>query len=153
MTAAESIQTLPDRAGKYFPWDEFKCHDAIETPYPLDWRLTRGIILGAELDKIRERIGPFVPTSVYRTFDYHRLIYSRMRPPQTAPIESQHLYGRAADIPKPPKMTWTEFAAAIISCANAPDSKIRYVKLYRNESFAHVDCRNTDKLRVEYSAP
>jgi hypothetical protein len=154
MTAAQSVESLPVRASKNFPWEEFECHDATPTIYPLDWRISRGVPLAAELERVRRHIGAFRPTSVYRTWDYHCAIYAAMRPPQPPPAQSQHLSGRAADITCPAKMEWLAFVAAIKAAANENGSQIRFLKFYRPSpsrgGFAHLDIRLTSRLLVEY---
>jgi hypothetical protein len=150
MTAAQSVESLPAKASTNFPWAEFRCHDKLETEYPLDWRISRGVPLAHELERIRTRIGPFTPTSVYRTWDHHVALYRAMKPPQTAPAGSQHLAGRAADVPCPHDMDWLPFVAAVKAAANEKGSLIRYMRFYRRQRFAHVDIRPTDKLLVEY---
>jgi hypothetical protein len=149
MTAAQSVMPLPERASLHFPWSEFRCHDQLETEYPLDWRIGRGVPLARELERIRTRIGPFVPTSVFRTFEYHTSVYRAMRPPQTAPAGSQHLTGKAADIPCPAKMPWKTFSAAIQDSAREEGSLIRYCRLYMKQRFAHIDIRDRPTLLVE----
>lgn len=150
MTAAQSVLHLPERASDHFPWSEFRCHDQIGTEYPIDWRISRGVPLAAELERIRTRIGKFVPTSIFRTKDYHRSLYAAMR--QQAPMGSQHLFGRAADIPCPKSMPWKEFSAAILDSAKEPGSRIRYIRLYMKSRFAHVDIRDRDELLIEVDA-
>jgi len=150
VTAAESVQPLPPRPSAHFRWEEFSCHDAIETIYPLDWRCSRGVPLANELERLRVLIGPFTPTSVYRTWDHHKAIYAAMRPPKVAPMNSQHLFGTAADVSCPAKMGWNMFVAHVRAVAEAEDSKIRYLKFYRG-SFAHLDIRERKTLLVEYA--
>lgn len=137
---------------EHFPWHEFACQDRLRTPYPLDWRQDRAVILAGELERIRARIGPFRPMSVYRTWDHHVDIYRSLRPPQEPPRHSQHLAGRAADVPAPPDMRWAEFRAAIVAAAEEPGSQIRYLKFYRRQRFAHVDVRPTTTLKIEGDA-
>lgn len=152
MTAAESVLPLPDRASEHFAWSEFRCHDQLEHEYPLDWRISRGVPLALELERIRKRIGPFTPTSVFRSWDHHVAIYARMVPKQTPPPNSGHLAGRAADVPCRADLDWNEFSAAIIGAAHETGSQITYVRLYRHDRFAHVELRPTlQKLKVEYA--
>ena len=68
----------------HFAWSEFECHDNVGTPYPNDWA-DRALALALELERIRTRIGPVSPTSVFRTWTWHKVIYSRMSPKQTPP--------------------------------------------------------------------
>lgn len=154
MTATESVQPLPPKAGNHFEWDELACHDAIGTPYPLDLRATNGIRLGRELDRIRDRCGcELFVSSGYRTWAYHTSIYAAMRPKQTAPAGSLHLQGLAADLACPADMPWLTFVAHIKAAAAEPGSTIRYLKFYRppRGNFAHVDCRHSVHLLMEYA--
>ena len=148
---ADSVQALPARPSAHFPWDEFACHDALETGYPLDWRLSRAVPLANELERLRILIGPFTPTSVYRTWDHHKKTYEGIKPKQSPPVNSQHLFGRAADVPCPESMEWNAFVTHVRTVAGAEDSKIRYVKFYRKQQFAHIDIRETKELKVEYA--
>jgi hypothetical protein len=153
MTAEQSVQPRIDRPGKWFSWDEFGCNDNVGTPYPVDLRASNGVRLGRELDRIRERVGgPVHLTSVYRTWAHHAGIYASLRPKQTAPPNSYHLQGMAADVACPAKLDWLQFVALIKAVANEDDSRIRYVKLYRppHGGLAHIDIRPTAKLVVEY---
>ena len=141
--------TTPDRPAPQFTWGEFACKDAQRTPYPDAWRLTRGVPLGLECERIRAKIGPFTPDSVFRTWAHHLAIYADMTPPQIPPARSQHLDGRAADIPKPAKMPWDEFQAHLSAASAEPESLIRYLCFYPEQGFAHIDIRPTQFLVVE----
>jgi len=157
MTAAQSVMPLPDQPSPHFTWSpEFECHDVTGTQYPLDWRVLRGVPLAIELERIRSRIGPFTPTSVFRTWDWHVAIYARMNPKQTPPPTSGHLFGRAADVPWAPSEhmpTWESFRAGILAAAREPGSKLTYIRFYRHDSFAHVEMRpSLTALKVEYEA-
>lgn len=140
----------PEKPGEHFEWDEFECPDAHGTEYPREWRATRGVQLGRELDRVRDRIGAFSPTSVYRTWEYHCAIYKRMHPPGKPPAGSQHLTGRAADVPCPSGMTFSTFINHIKAAAAESGSLIRYIRFYRRQNFAHIDIRERKTLLVEY---
>lgn len=78
-------------------WAELACHDTLGTPYPLDWRETRLVVLATEFEAVRAmlavRLGRIVPLrvlSAYRTWAYNRAIGGAPR--------SQHCYGRALDL-------------------------------------------------------
>lgn len=152
MTAEDSVLVLPTRPSKHFTWEEFACDDAVGTPYPIDWRVSRGVPLAVELERIRTYTGPLTLTSVYRTWSHHQGIYSRMRPPQAAPAGSQHLAGRAADVACPTSCSWDEFVAVVRLVAALKDSQIRYVKCYRRQRFVHVDIRVRKTVLVEYDS-
>jgi hypothetical protein len=151
VTAEQSVSHIPAKPSPHFDWSEFRCHDQFETCYPIDWREDRGVKLAIELERIRARIGAFTPSSVYRTWAYHKAIYAQMRPPQTPPASSQHLYGRAADVPCPESMTFAQFVGYVKMAAAEPGSLIRYIKFYRADAFAHVDIREAKTLKVEFS--
>lgn len=149
MTAAESIQVIPERPSDHFTWDEFACSDMLLHIYPLDWRLSRGIPLAVELERVRARIGAFRPTSVYRTWLHHVAIYDAMRPKKTAPAASQHLFGRAADVPCGEALEWHRFVQHVLDAAHEPASTIRYLQFYPSQRFVHLDCRQRKILAVE----
>jgi hypothetical protein len=155
---AHAGATVTVRASEFitphFTWDEFACNDAICTPFPLDWRASRAVPLANELERLRMVIGPFTPTSVFRTWAHHAAIYAAMRPRQTPPAQSEHLAGRAADVPCPATgMTWEAFVNAVRGVAAQEDSRIRYVKFYRRQKFCHLDIRpTTAKLMIEFEA-
>ncbi len=151
MTAAQSVQRLPARPAVWFTWDDFACNDAIGTPYPLDIRTTRGVRLGKELDRIRERTGPLAVSSVYRTWQHHKDIYARMKPPQTPPPDSDHLRGDGADVTCPVRMTWPVFVEHVLLAINEEGSAVRYVRFYRKQRFVHIGIRTREGLLVEYA--
>jgi len=139
---------MTDGPSPHFAWDEFRCHDEVRTPYPLDWRTSRAVPLAYALERVRARLGavlhrdvPLWLTSVYRTPAWNRTIKGRRL--------SQHLEGRAADVVCPFRCPYQTFREAILFCAADPDSQIRYVCFYPNQGFAHLDIRPTDKLVVE----
>jgi uncharacterized protein YcbK (DUF882 family) len=133
----------------HFSWQEFRCRDRIGSPYPNDWMATRAVELATELELLRLEIGPFSPTSVFRTWTYHAGIYARMKPPQTPPKLSQHLFGRAADVACPDGMEWPDFVRAVIRVAKRDGGRVRFVKFYPGDQFAHLDTRPTASLLIE----
>lgn len=152
MTAAQSVIVLPARPSEHFAWPEFACHDVCGTIYPMDWWVSRGVPLAAELERIRTRIGAFTPTSVYRTWDHHVAIYAAMTPKQPPPPQSGHLAGRAADITCPTGMSWPAFHIAVLESAHEPGSALTYIRFYRHDGFVHVEIRPTFRtLKLEYA--
>lgn len=80
----------------HFTWQEFACNDG--TPYPVEWRDTRGFELATMLEDVRAFLGggPLTVGSVYRTKRWNALKGGKKG--------SRHLQGRAGDIypPRPP---------------------------------------------------
>ena len=107
--------------------------------------------LANELEYLRERCGQIVGAevflildSVYRTTAHNTAVGGRKR--------SQHLEGRAADVRTPHGMSWEQFRQAVLDVAHRADSKIRYLKFYPHQGFAHLDIRLTTRLVVEEDA-
>lgn len=141
----------PEKPSVHFAWQEFACHDFLRTPYPEDWRVDRGIPLANELERVRawlsaalHRDVPLFLDSVFRTRAHNKAVGG-------AP-KSQHPEGRAADPRCPHGCTYAMFRQAIEAVAALPDSRIRYVKFYRHQGFAHLDIRPTKTLVVEEDA-
>lgn len=138
----------PELASSHFAWKEFACHDWQHTPYPEDWRESRGRALANELEAIRTWLGavkgreiPLRLTSVFRTAAFNREIGGVPR--------SQHIAGRAADIQCPFGCSFDEFREAVLGVAQRRESKIRYVKIYPHQGFIHVDCREQPALVIQ----
>jgi uncharacterized protein YcbK (DUF882 family) len=89
MTTRASRTVLP---GGFLTWDEMSCHDAVETPYPVDWRDDRAVVLATVFERIRAAAGnrPLVVLSGYRTPAHNRSVGGARN--------SQHVLGRALDI-------------------------------------------------------
>lgn len=88
----------------HLTWAELCCHDRIQTPYPLDWRLdSRVRDLALAFESLRAASGgkPIRVLSGYRTPAYNRQIGG-------AP-SSQHVYGRAVDLQTPAHLTLDVF--------------------------------------------
>lgn len=87
---------MTGRVSPHFTWEEFACNDG--TPYPEEWRDTRGFELAGVLEDIRAALGggPLTVGSVYRTPSWNAL--KKGKP------ASRHLQGRAGDCypPRPP---------------------------------------------------
>jgi hypothetical protein len=88
--AAEGIAAGPS---SNLAWSEMGCRDG--SPYPEQWRSTRGRDLGIVFDRIRSIWNkPIIVASVYRTATYNKKIGGAGN--------SQHTHGRAMDL-YPPK--------------------------------------------------
>jgi len=108
------------RDGRHFKLVEFACP------------LTKAIVVSAELleklDELRERIGrPLTISSGYRSPEYNRRVGGAER--------SQHLLGRAADIP------FLDSADAHKLLALAEEISFRGIGLYPTKMFIHLDVR------------
>lgn len=135
-------------ASPHFAWREFACHNWQRTAYPADWREDRGRALAEELERLRARLGqirgqemPLILNSVFRTEDYNREVGGRPR--------SKHLEGLASDCQCPFGMTYAQFREAILDTAHQNDSRIRYIKFYPHQGFAHLDIRERKTLLIE----
>ena len=131
-----------------FSWAEFACRDYFHTPYPQDWRDDRAVPLAAELEALRERCAQIACCEVYlilnscfRTVAHNALVGGKKR--------SMHLEGRAADVMCPHGMTYDQFRQALLDVAHRQASKIRYLKFYPHQGFAHLDIRLTTRFVVE----
>ena len=107
----------------HFSAYEFRCRDGSE--HPIDCRLL------AMLEAIRCHFGPTAITSGYRSVNYNRAVGGAE--------DSQHLYGRAADIQvvgHTPREVF-DWASALFPISG--------LGLYERGSggWVHVDCRPT----------
>lgn len=83
-------------------WDELACTDG--TPYPDEWRATRGRVMGLTFERIRSTLGvltgrlrAITVNSGYRTKDYNTKIDGAK--------DSMHLYGLAIDLLTPARVS------------------------------------------------
>ena len=97
-------------------WDELRCHDAIKTPYPLDWRPSRAHALALVFERIRQATGskPIHVVSAYRTAAWNQLVGGSAR--------SQHVQGRALDLRTPDHLTLGSFWAIVQEVARLTPS-------------------------------
>lgn len=119
---------------------ELDCHDG--TPYPEEWLETRGKVLGAEFEVIRQLCGNCTITvdSAYRSPDYNFRIHGSPR--------SQHLLGTALDLACPRWMTPSQFFLRCLRAALRPGSRIRGLGFYPTSRFVHIDCRDAETLAL-----
>ena len=83
---------MPNGPSRHLSWAELACKDG--TPYPIDWRETRGHAIGEMFEAFRAGFGrPLVVLSGYRTTTHNASIGGARL--------SQHLLGLAIDIRTP----------------------------------------------------
>jgi len=132
------VRSIRRAAGpsEHLAWHELACHDG--TPYPLEWRESRGIALAAEFEAIREACGnrPIRVLSAYRTEDHNTAVGGSKH--------SQHIEGRALDLAPPDGMTLEEFWRTANHVAGER-KVIRGLGLYG--SFVHIDIRPGKRVR------
>lgn len=131
------------RPSAHLTWAELGCKDG--SPYPREWRDTRGRELGRMFETIRAIYGrPMIVGSAYRTVEHNRRIGGARN--------SQHVQGRALDLYPPSGVSVTVFAKAIRDLADAMVSEgadlIGGIGYY--PTFVHVDTRGVigDRLIV-----
>ena len=132
---------LRDAAGRGVPFNGIRPGGLVAV-YPLDWRASRAIELAELFEVIREGPGegrPIVPLSAYRAPVYNA------RVPKAAP-GSQHVQGRALDLPPPAGLPVVEFFRRIHLLA--PYTQLRGLGLYLRQGFVHVDTRPVERLVV-----
>lgn len=121
---------------EHLSWKEMACHDSLKTPYPVNWRTNRAIVLAEAFEMIRTRCGnlPIKVLSCYRTPIYNASVGGAKL--------SQHQYGRAIDLHPPIGITVDQFYRLIFEL-----SKNTHIKgLGKYLTFVHVDIRPSDKL-------
>ena len=126
----------------HLSWSELACHDPLHTPYPLDWRDMRAVVLAEAFEAIREACGnqPIEVGSAYRTPEWNAHV--------GGVPNSQHVQGRALDLYPPEGLTVAEFFE--MARRLAPATWIRFVKLYPKWGI-HVDCRPSSVFRLDSS--
>lgn len=119
----------------HLSWEELACRDALRTPYPLDWRETRAVVLARLFETIRKTCGdvPIAVLSAYRTVAHNRAIGG-------AP-KSQHVEGRALDL-RPPIGWSVDRFYDVIRTVHTKGG----IGKYQRAGFVHVDVRPGDRL-------
>ena len=135
-------------------WSELACHDAMMTPYPLDWRTDRAVALGQAFEDVRAEVCDVMGmdtrlfvVSGYRTPEYQAKL--ALNPRLKAAARSQHVEGRAVDVALPRGLTFDEFAACVARATARPDDPIRYVELRPSMAYIHFDVRPGKKVMTE----
>mgnify|MGYP003650361957 CR=1 FL=1 len=119
-----------------FNFNEFQCNDNSAMPI---WVQTNIKLLAEELQKLRDELGrPIRINSAYRSPEYNQKVGGAKN--------SQHLYGKAADIVVK-NMNPDEVADAIEFLIE--EGKLNIKGLGRYNSFTHVDIRD-NKARWDY---
>jgi uncharacterized protein YcbK (DUF882 family) len=143
----------------HLSWDELSCHDAVRTPYPLDWRHdpSRLPALCHAFEDIRSECAmeagllcPIIVSSGYRTPGYQAMLQAH--PEFKAAKRSQHCEGRALDLVCPRLLTFEQFALCVQRATARAHSPIRYVEYRPSLRYIHVDVRITQKL-IEDTIP
>lgn len=119
-------------------WAELACHDAVRTPYPQDWRLSRAVELADLFERFREWCGggPLVVLSGFRTPAWNAHIGGARK--------SQHVQGRALDLTRP---GWPiERLHRAARAFAATEEGLGGVGYY--PGFLHLDTRPGDRLVV-----
>lgn len=115
----------------HLTWEELRCSDG--TPYPLEWRETRGAALGLAFEAFRAECGgtPLKVLSGYRTPGQNDIVGGA--------ADSRHTYGDAIDVSKPTPLSYGAFVAAAFRCVER--GLVRGVGIYAHMSSIHLDCR------------
>lgn len=131
---------LNEGPSAHLSWKELACHDG--TPYPLNWRGDRAVMLAAEFEALRALCGgqPLSVLSAYRTKTFNAAVGGAQF--------SQHMQGRALDLHPPHGMTLSSFETLIRQRAKAPASKLKGLGIY--PTFLHIDVRPSPKLIIWY---
>lgn len=121
---------------EHLSWGELACHDG--TPYPVEWKADRAVVLADVFEHIRSHCGnvPIPIRSAYRTKPYNDAL--RAQGFQSA-VDSQHVQGRALDLGLPGHMTAGVLYQIVYTLARYPGSAIGGVGRYT--TFVHVDVR------------
>jgi hypothetical protein len=135
--------TVPARGpSAHLSWRELACKDVARTPYPVEWRLDRAVILAVTFEDLRALLGdqPLAVHSAYRTVAYNRKIGGARA--------SQHCEGRAIDFTHP-TLRPREIFIRIRQAQRAGHLPLLGgLGLYR--TFVHVDVR--PRIRLGYLA-
>jgi hypothetical protein len=129
------------RPSLHLSWAELACRDG--TPYPVEW-MDRLVVLAEIFEAIRAGMGgfPITPRSAYRTHAYNNELRRRG---YKAARRSQHLEGRALDLPAPVQVSTDALWAWIRTYA---DTDHRVGGLGRYRTFVHIDTRTRFRGRL-----
>lgn len=120
----------------HLSWKELACKDG--TPYPEEWRDSRGVTLAIEFEKIRAIVGhPIEVSSAYRTSEWNRRIGGARR--------SQHIEGRALDLYPPSSWSLENFYRIVRAVALRRGSWIYGLGKY--PTHVHIDVRPAPKSK------
>lgn len=128
----------------HLSWDELACHDRLHTPYPLDWRGSRAVLLAREFEAVRDLLAgdvgreiPLLVHSAYRTMAHNAAVGGSP--------SSQHLQGRALDIaPRDPRLLDRLYAVTV----RRADAVLAIRGVGRYDTFIHMDTRPTAALAL-----
>jgi len=127
------------------------CRDKFKSPYPLDWRDTRGHVIGRNFDAIREECSKVVaelthnmitdcPLTVlegFRTQAYQAFLRTVAR--YKAALHSQHCEGYALDIACPRLLTFEQFKMCVQRATAHEGVVIQYIEYRPSMNYIHVD--------------
>ena len=127
---------MTDGPSPHLSWTELACKDG--TPYPKEWRVSRGVALGRVFERIRAAAGnrPLTVLSAYRTPTHNAKVGGAKR--------SQHVVGRALDLRPPKGLTVLQFFHLVRG--QTEGSEIRGVGMY--PTFVHMDIRPGERVIV-----
>ena len=118
----------------HLAWHELACHDEARTPYPVEWRRDRAVVLGLVFEAVRGLLGnvPLVVLSGYRTEAYNSTL-------EGAAAKSQHVQGRAVDLAHPNLSAHEVFTAIQRAQHRGELPLLGGLGLYA--TFVHIDTR------------
>ena len=143
--------TLASGPSLHLTWKELACRDHFRSPYSLDWRDTRGRIVGANFDAVREECSRKVEnisggtitecvldiSEGFRTEAYQA--YLRTIPRYKAALHSQHCEGYAIDIACPRLLSFIQFVDCVKRATTHEGSRIQYIEYRPSMNYIHVD--------------
>lgn len=123
--------------------DEFACHDG--TPYPAEWIAERLTPLCTVLEAVREGCGarPITILSGYRTPVHNAELRAADGSGTGVASQSQHLYGRAADI-RVEGMAPSDVHQVVLTLYRARRIVIGGLGIY--PGWVHVDIREQEPM-------
>ena len=139
-----SLYPTLERVSPHLFWDELACHDETRTPYPVEWRRDRAVILAEEFEALRDLGGglPLLVASGFRTPAWNRYVRGA--------LHSQHIEGRALDLMPVAPLTVMELYRLARARAKTSGSALRGLGLYKH--WVHIDTRPASQL-VAWAGP